>query len=146
MSYLPQHHRATGLLLGFRLWAVKAASRRRAKTRNPNLFLLVLSLILIFVVLLAGAVLAGRIAQARWDTYHPPQTLVPELAGRDPISAEASVRGTQLRLQITYTAIDDQCWQDQPAPNTVVDQEPKAFTPVAANTEVHITVGLRKSQ
>jgi beta-lactam-binding protein with PASTA domain len=41
--------------------------------------------------------------------------------------------------------IDDKCWQDQPAANTVVDQEPKALTPVAVDTQVQVTIGIQKS-
>jgi len=123
MPYLRQHHR--------RHWTPLVA--------------LVLTLIFIFVVLPAGATVFVHIAQARWEAAHPPQTLVPDLAGRNAISAEAAIRSAQLRPRISYTTIDDKCWQDQPAANTVVDQEPKALTPVAVDTQVQLTIGIQKS-
>lgn len=145
MPHFSQRHRAFGVLLLLLLKAFKRA-RNRPRRHNPKLILLVLSLIFIFVVLPTGATVVVRIVQARWEANHPPQTLVPDLAGRDPISAEASVRGAQLRPQISYTTIDDKCWQDQPAPNTVVDQEPEAFTPVIVGTQVQFTIAIQNSK
>jgi hypothetical protein len=62
------------------------------------------------------------------------------------VTAQAAVRAAQLRPQILYLTIEDKCWQDLPAPNTVVDQEPKALTPVAVDTRVQLTIGIQKSK
>lgn len=61
MPYLRQHHRGH--------WTPLVA--------------LVLTLVCIFLVLPVAASLIARIAQARWEAAHPPQTLVPDVSGSD---------------------------------------------------------------
>src|SRR5882672_413812 len=117
MPYLRQHHRGQ--------WTPLVA--------------LVMTLVCVFLVLPVAASVIARIAQARWEAAHPPQTLVPNVTGRDPVTAEVATQNAHLHSSIHYVSIEDKCWQDLPAPNTVVDQQPEALTPVAVDSQVELT-------
>ena len=83
--------------------------------RNRTLVALVVTLVVVLVLLPAGLIIAVRISEARWETAHPVQTMVPDVTGRDRATAEAAVRNAQLVPHFSFVAIKDKCWQDQPA-------------------------------
>jgi beta-lactam-binding protein with PASTA domain len=109
--------------------------------RNPKVVALIVTLVAILVVLPAAATIVVRIAKARWVAAHPAEALVPDVIGSDWQAAAAAVRSAQLKPVISSTAIDAKCWQDQPAADTIVDQDPEPLTPVTVGTHVHLVIG-----
>jgi hypothetical protein len=142
MPHFVQPRRAFGVLLIALHRAFKRAGRKPMTRRNRTLVALVVTLVVVLVLLPAGLIIAVRISEARWETAHPVQTMVPDVTGRDRATAEAAVRNAQLVPHFSFVAIKDKCWQDQPAPNTVVDQDPKAISPVPVQTDVHLVLGV----
>jgi hypothetical protein len=140
-------HRAFGVLLMLVHKAFKHFNRpRRPITpvkpkRNPKTVALIVTLIAILVILPTAATIVVRIAEARWIAAHPPETLVPDVTGSDWQAAAAAVRSARLKPMISSTAIDAKCWQDQPVPDTIVDQDPEPLTPVTVGTDVHLVIG-----
>ena len=108
----PRHNyhprRAFGLLLLLVFKAFRNAGRQKPMKpmkRNRKLIALVVTLVIVLLVLPAIAVIAGNITQARWETAHPEQTMVPDLTGRDRLGAEATIRSLQLRPVVTFVMI-----------------------------------------
>jgi hypothetical protein len=147
MPPLLRPHRAFGVLLMLLHKAFKHFNpQRRPMTpmkpkRNPRMVAFLVTLITILVVLPTAATIVVRIAEERWVAAHPPETLVPDVTGIDWQAAAAAVRSAQLKPVISSTAIDAKCWQDQPAPDTIVEQDPEPLTPVTVGTDVHLVIG-----
>jgi hypothetical protein len=97
MPYLRQHHR--------RHWTPLVA--------------LVLTLVCVFLVLPVAASVIARIAQARWEAAHPPQTLVPNVTGCDPlISTRPCWERRNLKRQpacreAPYEVIQSRLWRER---------------------------------
>ena len=113
---------------------------------NRKVVALVVTLVIVLVALPAIASVIGTIAKARWEAAHPQQTMVPDVTGRNRAGAEAAIRSAQLRPIVTFVPIKDKCWQDQPTPNTVVDQDPPPITPVGVNSEVHLVIAVEEAK
>jgi hypothetical protein len=137
--------RAFGLLLLLVRKAFRHAGRKKPMKPmklNRKVVALVVTLVIVLVVLPAIASVVGTVVKARWEATHPAQTMVPDLTGHDRADAEAAIRSAQLRPIVTFVPIKDKCWQDQPTPNKVADQDPPPITPVPINSEVHVVIAL----
>jgi hypothetical protein len=136
--------RAFGLLLLLISKAFHHARRPKPVKRNRKMVALIISLVVVLVVMPAIATAVAAIAHAWWKAAHPEQTIVPDLTGSDRRAAETAIRNAQLQPFVSFTTIKDKCWQEQPAPNTVIDQDPPPITPVSINSKVRVVIGFEQ--